>query len=225
GITGQNTAFNGGSSFDPDGSVTSYSWNFGDGGTASVVSPTHAYASPGIYTVTLTVTDNLGAQGSATTTASVSSSSSDQFVSNFLQWGLARQPSGQEGSYWSDILRSAYPKGQTSMLLAMREFGMTVFESAEYAARNRSDHWYVYDLYKTYLMREPDPQGWAFWESQLPTTGREQLRHAFDESIEFGNIVATLTASGPPSSAVSSLATARVDLFNQTGDQLRARDC
>jgi tetratricopeptide (TPR) repeat protein len=65
----------------------------------------------------------------------------------------------------------------------------------------------------------------AFWESNLPSMGREQLRAAFDESIEFGNIVSTLTASGAPSPAVSSLATARADPFNQTGDQLRARDC
>jgi YD repeat-containing protein len=225
GITGQNTAFSGTSSFDPDGSITSYSWSFGDGGTASGSSPTHAYASSGAYTVTLTVTDNLGAQGVATTTANVSSSSSDGFVSNFLQQGLARQPRGDEGAYWSDILRAAYPKGHDTMLLAMREFGMTVFESAEYASRNRTDHWYVYDLYKTYLMRDPDASGWAFWEAQLPSMGREQLRHAFDESIEFGNIVSTLNASGSPSPAVSSLATARVDPFNQTGDQLRARDC
>lgn len=226
GITGQNTVFQGGASFDPDGQIASYAWNFGDGGgTGSGVSPTHAYAAPGNYTITLTVTDNLGAQGSATTTASVSSSSGDGFVASYLQWGLARQPSGDEGTYWADIMRAAYPQGQTSMLLAMRELGMTVFESAEYAARNRSDHWYVYDLYKTYLMRDPDPQGWAFWESNLPAMGREQLRHAFDESGEFQNIVATLTASGAPSSLVSSLATARVDPFNQTGDQLEARDC
>lgn len=225
GITGQSTAFNGGSSFDPDGSIASYSWNFGDGGTGTGVSPTHAYASPGAYTVTLTVTDNLGAQGSAAATVNVSSSSSDQFVSNFLQWGLARQPNGQEGSYWSDILRAAYPQGQTSMLLAMREFGMTVFESAEYASRARSDHWYVYDLYRTYLMRDPDPQGWAWWEAQVPSMGREQVRHAFDQSDEFHNIVTTLTASGAPSPAASSLATARVDPFNQTGDQIEARDC
>jgi YD repeat-containing protein len=225
GMTGQNTVFNGAGSFDPDGQIASYSWSFGDGGTGSGVSPTHAYSSSGSYTITLTITDNLGAQGSATTTVSVSSSSSDGFVQNFLQWGLARQPHGDEGSYWTDIMRAAYPRGQGSMLLSMREFGMTVFESAEYAARARSDHWYVYDLYKSYLMRDPDPQGWAWWESQLPSMGREQLRHAFDESIEFGNIVATLTASGTPSSAVSSLATARVDPFNETGDQLRARDC
>jgi YD repeat-containing protein len=225
GITGQNTVFNGGSSFDPDGSITSYSWNFGDGGTGTGASLTHAYASPGTYTVTLTVTDNLGAQGSATTTATISSSSSDGFVQNFLQWGLARQPTGQEGSYWSDILRSAYPQGQSSMLLAMREFGMTVFESSEYAARNRSDHWYVYDLYRTYLMRDPDPSGWAWWEGQVPQYGREQVRSAFDACDEFHNIVATLTASGSPSPAASSLATARVDPFNETGDQVRARDC
>src|SRR5207253_1429653 len=83
-------------------------------------------------------------------------------------------------------------------LLAMQEFGMTVFESSEYASHNRTDHQYVYDLYRSYLMRDPDPQGWAFWEGQVASWGREQLRHAFDESDEFHNIVATLTASGQP---------------------------
>lgn len=45
----------------PGGSVTSYSWNWGDGSaTSSGVAPTHTYAVPGEYTVTLTVTDNYG---------------------------------------------------------------------------------------------------------------------------------------------------------------------
>ena len=51
------------------------------------------------------------------------------------------------------------------------EFGKTLFESAEYAARNRNDHWYVYDLYKTFLLREPDASGWAYWESVVPQGG------------------------------------------------------
>jgi PKD repeat protein len=45
----------------PGGSVTSYSWNWGDGSaTSSGVAPTHTYAVPGEYTVTLTVTDSYG---------------------------------------------------------------------------------------------------------------------------------------------------------------------
>ena len=47
------------------------------------------------------------------------------------------------------------------MKLAAVALGKTLFESAEYAARNRDDHWYVYDLYKTFLMRDPDAAGWV----------------------------------------------------------------
>ncbi|MGI0149495.1 MAG: PKD domain-containing protein, partial [Thermoplasmata archaeon] len=40
-----------------------FDWDFGDGGTVSGEQAIHAYASPGTYTVTLTVTDPLGAMG------------------------------------------------------------------------------------------------------------------------------------------------------------------
>lgn len=55
-----------GGSSDPDGTVTSYAWTFGDGGTASGVSPSHTYAAAGTYPVTLTVTDDDGATASLT---------------------------------------------------------------------------------------------------------------------------------------------------------------
>src|SRR4029077_7887698 len=48
-------------SSDPDGSIASYSWTFGDGGTATAQNPSHSYAAGGSYTVTLRVTDNQGA--------------------------------------------------------------------------------------------------------------------------------------------------------------------
>jgi len=51
-------AFNGTSSFDLDGSISTYSWDFGDGNNGTDVSPTHTYSAKGSYTVTLTVTDN-----------------------------------------------------------------------------------------------------------------------------------------------------------------------
>jgi PKD repeat protein len=55
-------AFSSAGSTDLDGTITSYSWNFGDGSpTSAAANPSHTFAAPGSYTATLTVTDNLGA--------------------------------------------------------------------------------------------------------------------------------------------------------------------
>jgi PKD repeat protein len=60
-VQGQPVAFDASSSTDADGTVTSYSWDFGDGSAFGTgAAPSHAYASPGTFTVTLTVTDNGG---------------------------------------------------------------------------------------------------------------------------------------------------------------------
>jgi PKD repeat protein len=45
---------------DPDGSIVSYEWDFGDGSSGTGIEPTHAYASGGRYFPTLTVTDDDG---------------------------------------------------------------------------------------------------------------------------------------------------------------------
>ena len=57
---GQSVAFNGsGSSHGrPDRSIVSYTWDFGDGGTAEGVTVSHTYNAFGTYTARLTVTDN-----------------------------------------------------------------------------------------------------------------------------------------------------------------------
>jgi PKD repeat protein len=60
----QTILFNASSSYDPDGYITSYYWNFGDGTNATGIIVTHSYNSIGNYTVTLTVTDNDGQQDS-----------------------------------------------------------------------------------------------------------------------------------------------------------------
>lgn len=148
----------------------------------------------------------------------------DQYMQNFFTYAVWRAPSSAEATYWLDIQRSAYANGNGSLVLAIREMGKTLFESAEYAYPVRNDHQYVSDLYQTYLLRGPDPGGWAFWESLVPSLGREAIRRAFDESTEFINLVNTITPSGSPSSAVSSLVTARTDPFNQPGSGLKSRD-
>ncbi|WP_343226458.1 PKD domain-containing protein [Pseudomarimonas salicorniae] len=49
-------------SSDADGTIVSRSWSFGDGSHSNAVNPSKSYASPGTYTVALTVFDNGGAQ-------------------------------------------------------------------------------------------------------------------------------------------------------------------
>ncbi len=71
GETGAAIAFSSAGSNDPDGTIVGYSWDFGDGSGSSTANPSHAYGSAGTYTVTLTVTDDQGATGSASTTATV----------------------------------------------------------------------------------------------------------------------------------------------------------
>jgi PKD repeat protein len=53
-------SFDGSGSSDPDGTVTSYSWNFGDGTSASGAKVRHRYTQEATYKVSLTVIDNMG---------------------------------------------------------------------------------------------------------------------------------------------------------------------
>ncbi|OFV68322.1 MAG: secreted protein containing Periplasmic copper-binding [Candidatus Syntrophoarchaeum caldarius] len=60
--------FNASASYDPDGNIMNYTWNFGDGNTTTTPDPviTHSYSEAGSYEVTLTVTDNDGLTSSTT---------------------------------------------------------------------------------------------------------------------------------------------------------------
>lgn len=52
-------------------SLQSFHWDFGDGATSEEQNPLHTYAAPGSYTVTLSVSDSLGAQASTARTLTV----------------------------------------------------------------------------------------------------------------------------------------------------------
>lgn len=59
-------SFDATTSTDPDDSIVSYSWDFGDTGTGTGITTSHTYAAPGNYTATLTVTDSFGASDQTT---------------------------------------------------------------------------------------------------------------------------------------------------------------
>jgi len=67
-FTGTIISFNASSSYDPDGYIANYLWDFGDGTNATGILANHAYAGNGTCTVTLNVTDD---DGTSTSTKAI----------------------------------------------------------------------------------------------------------------------------------------------------------
>jgi len=63
--------FNAEKSYDEDGTITSFHWDFGDGETGSGKTTEHQYTKPGIYIVTLTVTDTQNGEETDTVQVSI----------------------------------------------------------------------------------------------------------------------------------------------------------
>jgi subtilisin family serine protease len=70
--SGLECSFDGTGSSDPDGTIASFTWDFGDGGTASGSAAGHPYSTAGTYKVTLTVTDERGAADTESKAVTVS---------------------------------------------------------------------------------------------------------------------------------------------------------
>jgi PKD repeat protein len=100
GVAPLTVAFSSTGSNDPDGSIASYSWNFGDGSALSnSASPTHVYQTPGNYSAALTVTDDRGATGTAQTSIVVSTDPNSLTPPSALTGTAGR---GSATLHWTD---------------------------------------------------------------------------------------------------------------------------
>ncbi len=105
---GDTVSFDASASSDPDGTIVSYAWEFGDGSTGSGQFVTHAFTSSGSYSVKLTVTDNQGSSRSVTKTVSVMSSADVGWVSPVAHTGTGTTwtPSLVDRAYDYDVDRN-----------------------------------------------------------------------------------------------------------------------
>jgi chitinase len=78
GSTGSAINFSSNGSNDSDGSISAYSWSFGDSATSAQANPSHSYTEAGTYQVSLTVTDNDGATHSDSATVTVVAANQNQ---------------------------------------------------------------------------------------------------------------------------------------------------
>ena len=88
GLSNNSISINGSKSYDTDGTIQKYVWNFGDGEIAYGKIVYHTYNNSGLFTLTLTVTDNDGLIDSNITTAYISQDS--------------------DGDGWSDEIEESY---------------------------------------------------------------------------------------------------------------------
>ena len=72
----ESVSFNGSGSYDNDGQINTYLWEFGDNATSSQASATHSYSQAGQYNYKLTVTDDKGATNQAVGQINVSDQNS-----------------------------------------------------------------------------------------------------------------------------------------------------
>ena len=70
-VVNQTIIFDASSSYDPDGNITKYEWEFGDGTNGTGIIADHSYSSAGGYVVSLTVTDDSGATKSSSSAIGV----------------------------------------------------------------------------------------------------------------------------------------------------------
>ncbi len=79
---GTPVTFNASASYDTDGTIVSYAWEFGDSTVGNGIVAAHAYANPGVYTVNLTVTDNQSLTSSATHPVTIVGNRAPRIVSS-----------------------------------------------------------------------------------------------------------------------------------------------
>ncbi len=162
GVAPLEVRFNGGSSFDPDGTIVSYSWDFGDGTAGSGALASHSYHSAGLFVVRLAVQDERGGEDTARDTVYVSSTpGSGSNAIEGLVW-FDRDASGD---------RQAGEPGLARFKVFLDGDGDGELDVGERLAFSRSDGSYRFDGLEeggSHTVTQALPLGWTNTAPGLP---------------------------------------------------------
>lgn len=155
---------------DPDGLVSSWAWDFGDGTTSSQQNPTHKYNSAGTYSVTLSVKDN--SQATASYSASITVSGGG---------GGGCDPAPQV-SVWVD--KQVYSLGETIHLHFSLNKSLTVSAVEQFA----NDGWQTVfgsQLYNAGTYEYAAKAGITTGYRTIYLTGTDACGHSATASVTF----------------------------------------
>lgn len=82
GVAPLSVNFSSAGSYDPDGTIAAYDWDFGDGTRSTLANPVKSYSTPGTYTASLVVVDNSGLSSAASTVTIIVQSNNVVYVAN-----------------------------------------------------------------------------------------------------------------------------------------------
>lgn len=142
----------------------------------------------------------------------------DEFIIRAYQGAYGRTPTCTERQ--NEYFRLVDAAANGTLLAEARRFVATLFmtqssyddqtlfnylQTSEYQARNPQDmndtahlQAFVTDLYNAFLQRPPDTDGLNFWVANAQSEGRKKVIRAFEQSIEFGDLVSLLFQGDAP---------------------------
>jgi len=113
-VSGLTAGFTDHSTESGSGSITGWSWNFGDGAASTAQNPSHTYTAAGTYSVTLTVTDSNGQTSSVSQPVTVSAATCTETNPQQMDQNCSR--AGQSASAGNlDYLWIYLPAGTTTL--------------------------------------------------------------------------------------------------------------
>ena len=119
--------------------------------------------------------------GATRAKATIASANATAFATRLYTECLGRDPEEGGLKFWS--------LGLTNQELSGTQAAKEFFYSPEFVNAKYSDEEYIYRMYKTFMGREPEDEGKAYWLSELKNgTTRDEVFNFFSTCPEFTGI-------------------------------------